>query len=267
MVTSIERAGERWRLRNGDAVAEVVPERGAIVSRFAVGTDEILYMDEATLADREKNVRGGVPVLFPFAGKPPAGSTLPQHGFARRMPWTAEVSGDDLICTLRDDATTRAAWPFSFILKQRVGLTGSALSLSWEFQNRGKAPMPLHFGLHPYFRVLPAKKSQVRVSGASGEAYDNKAGVTRSVSAIDFSAGEVDLHFASAGAGAVVERGDGSAIALEWSTAFNTLVVWTLPGAGFVCVEPWTARGEQPATRFVPPGGSEALRLRVISAR
>ncbi|MFT3711528.1 MAG: aldose epimerase [Archangium sp.] len=261
MVTSIERDGERWRLRCGSAVAEVVPARGAIVSRFAVGSDEVLFLDEATLIDASKNVRGGVPVLFPFAGKPPAGSTLPQHGFARRMAWSAEAVGEEVVCTLHDDATTRAAWPFEFELVQRVGLSESALSLSWTFENRSAAPMPLHFGLHPYFRVPVASKSRVHVSGTVGEAYDNKAGVTRVVESVDFGQGEVDLHFSSRTPGSKLERGDGTSLELSWSRQFDTLVVWTLPEAGFVCVEPWTARGQQPATQFVAPRSRVTLAL------
>lgn len=263
MVSSITKEGsgtlETWRLQNADALVEVVPGRGALVSRFCVGGDEVLFLDEATLRDESKNVRGGVPVLFPFAGKPPVGSTLPQHGFARRMRWS--VAGDaEVVCTLRDDEATREAFPFTFEVRQRVALDGGVLKLTWEFENRGASePMPLHFGIHPYFRVNAAAKADVRVSGATGEAFDNKAVVTRLVEQVDFSEGEVDLHFASTSGGTVLERGDGSKVTLEWSEQFDTLVVWTLPGASFVCVEPWTARGAQPSKRFVAPGRTETL--------
>lgn len=268
MVSSIEREGsgalEKWRLRDGDALCEVVPGRGALVSRFCVGGDEVLFLDEATLRDESKNVRGGVPVLFPFAGKPPPGSSLPQHGFARRSRWDARGEAGEVVCVLRDDDTTRSAFPFAFEVRQRVALDGRALRLTWEFENRGAEPMPLHFGIHPYFRVSAAAKAKVRVAGARGEAFDNKAGVMRVVDAVDFSQGEVDLHFAARGGGTVLERGDGSRVSLEWSEAFDTLVVWTLPGADFVCVEPWTARGAKPATRFVAAGKTDVA---VVSMR
>ena len=74
-------------LRADEALAEVVPERGAICSRLRIGGSEVLYLDPATLADPTKNVRGGIPVLFPIAGKPDPGSALKQHGFARNLPW------------------------------------------------------------------------------------------------------------------------------------------------------------------------------------
>src|SRR5262245_48306902 len=84
-----------WTLTYGSAVAEVVPQRGGLVSRFCVGDEEILYMDPETLADRTKNVRGGIPVLFPVAGRLSGdrytrdGRSFPmrQHGLARLAPW------------------------------------------------------------------------------------------------------------------------------------------------------------------------------------
>ena len=76
-------------LRAGDAIAEVVPERGAICTRLRFGNDELLFIDQTTLEDLSKNVRGGIPVLFPYAGKlvdevfVHAKTKMKQHGFAR----------------------------------------------------------------------------------------------------------------------------------------------------------------------------------------
>ena len=66
-------------LRKGESLAEVVPERGAICSRLRLGPSEMLFLDPATLADAKKNVRGGIPLLFPIAGKPDPGSSLPLY--------------------------------------------------------------------------------------------------------------------------------------------------------------------------------------------
>src|SRR5579862_6316835 len=73
----------------------IVPGRGAIVTRFRVGDRELLYLDEATLRDRTKNVRGGVPVLFPSPGRLNGdrfeqggrSGSMKQHGFARDAAW------------------------------------------------------------------------------------------------------------------------------------------------------------------------------------
>lgn len=77
------------KISNGESFAIIVPERGGIVTEFKVGDKRILYLDEETLEDLEKNVRGGIPILFPQAGSLSETSKYPlkQHGFARNMPW------------------------------------------------------------------------------------------------------------------------------------------------------------------------------------
>src|SRR3954467_7816428 len=81
------------------SVVEVCPERGALVTRYAWGGRELLYLDRQTLVDRAASVRGGIPILFPNPGRLPserwswndAAGQLPQHGFARRLPWHTEA--------------------------------------------------------------------------------------------------------------------------------------------------------------------------------
>lgn len=253
----------RWRLIDGDVSAEVAPARGALVTSFVVGGVPVLYLEEATFLDVTKNVRGGVPLLFPFAGKPPPGSSLPQHGFARTSAWEAVAAVADeatarLECRLQSTPQTRSAWPFDFDARFAVSLFDGRLMLEWAFTNTGAAPMPLHFGIHPYFCVGP--KERVSVSGATGRAYDNRLGAERDVTGIDFAAGEVDLHFATGDrGGAALDRGDRRTVQLSWTEHFDTLVLWTLPDKPFVCVEPWTARGQQPARLHVAPGATERL--------
>jgi len=50
---------------DGNSAVTIAPARGAIVTRFRVGERDLLFLDESTLADRTKNVRGGIPLLFP----------------------------------------------------------------------------------------------------------------------------------------------------------------------------------------------------------
>ena len=257
----------RWRLTDGATYVEVAPSRGGLVTSFVVDGVPVLYLDEATLLDPAKNVRGGVPLLFPFAGKPPPGSALGQHGFARKLPWevTSAIADDDtarLECRLVSTPQTRADWPFDFEVRLAVSLYDSRLMLEWAFQNKGSEPMPLHFGIHPYFVVGP--KDRVRVQGAGGPAFDNTRGAGREVSAVDFNAGEVDLHFTPFDAGGTtLDRGDGKRVRLSWTEQFGTLVLWTLPGQPFVCVEPWTSPGQAPARQSVAPGATERLAVAV----
>ena len=47
-------------LHAGHALAEIVPERGAICTRLRFDNDELLFLDKSTLEDLSKNVRGGI---------------------------------------------------------------------------------------------------------------------------------------------------------------------------------------------------------------
>jgi galactose mutarotase-like enzyme len=252
-------------LRAGGSFAEVVPERGGLVTRF----DDVLYLDEATLVDPAKSVRGGVPILFPCAGKAD-GLPYPlrgQHGFARQMPFRVRDVGEcsvsmDLLAT----AETRAVFPFEFFIRLDVLLAPDDLTLSFEIANNGDGMMPVHFGLHPYFQVPLAAKGGFAVDapGVSG-AFDNTRGVEVPYAPPDFAGGEVDLHFPFAQGGTVMRAPGRRPVRLSWSEGFGAMILWTQPGKEFVCVEPWSAlTGElRNPRRLLAPGGSVAFTFRM----
>jgi galactose mutarotase-like enzyme len=246
-------------LASPDGLSEVhiVPERGALVTRFRVGDDEVLYLDEATLADPTKNVRGGIPVLFPFAGKLPNDSyeahgrtwTLTQHGFARRLPWRLVERGSDsthawLECLLESNEETLAVFPWKFALALRFKLSGAQLTLDTRIENRDTTPMPHALGFHPYFFVPDALKGQSGVRTDAKVALDNTTGQQVLVRKLDFTVKELDLHLQGhSTAGTLVRRSGKPRLALDWSPLFTTLVLWTVAGKDFICVEPWEAPG------------------------
>ena len=92
--------------------AQIVPARGGIVTALAVGGRDLLFLDRATLEDPAKNVRGGIPILFPFAGKLederflPAGTRMKQHGFGRNKPWAVRAQSAEP-CAWASCRTTR----------------------------------------------------------------------------------------------------------------------------------------------------------------
>lgn len=244
----------------GAAECHVIPERGGLVSRWRVGTDEVLYLDEASVADRTKNVRGGIPVLFPHSGRLPGdryvahGKELssPQHGFGRKLAWTLVEHGSDghhawVVQSLSSSPETLASFPWPFAVTMRVSLAENELTLDTRIENTGTEPMPHVLGFHPYFRVADAAKARVGVRTDAKEALDNTNGQRVQIRQLDFTQREMDLHLIGHSTpGTLVRRGDDPTIALRWSPMFTQLVLWTLQGKDFVCVEPW----EAPASAF-----------------
>jgi galactose mutarotase-like enzyme len=234
--------------------AEVIPERGALVSRFIVEGEPILFLDESTLADPTKNVRGGIPVLFPSPGVLPGGTyavegrdySMRRHGFGRDMPWEVRTrEASRVVLALGHSEQTLREFPWRFEALLTVTLVGTALHLSFSAENRDSRPMPLHLGYHPYFYVPQGNKAAASVETDASHAWDNRQGATASFSGWDLTGPEVDLHLLDHSLqGTTLERGQGlRPVELAWSPSFTTLVVWTLAGRDFVCVEPWTAPG------------------------
>ncbi len=238
-------------LRAGGAVAEVLPERGGLVSRWSVGGDEVLFLDPKTVEDRSKNVRGGIPLLFPIAGRVKGPLkvhgkpvTLEQHGFARKRAFAVtEASADDasarLAYELDADEETKKVFGFDFHFHVVVTLDEKRLTLELSVGNEGEEPFPLHLGLHPYFRVPLETKAKARVSAQATKAFDLVTDAPVPYSPPRFDGPEVNLHLLDAGPTATLDRGDGRKVQLD-SSGMSALVLWTLPNQPFVCVEPWS---------------------------
>jgi galactose mutarotase-like enzyme len=241
-----------WELTHADARAEVHPARGGLVARFEVDGQPVLYLDEATLRDPGKNVRGGIPVLFPFAGRPPPGSPLPQHGVARTLAWDVlEASAG------ADGASLRMGLQVApYGLQLHVRVAGRRLSVEARVENRGTQPLPVHYGLHPYFFVPDAVKGQARLEVEASRAYDHRTGQEGPFAGFDFTADEWDVHLLDARTGRpVLHRPGLPPVTFEWSLAdFPVMVTWAVKGKDYLCVEPWTARGGQPSARVLQPG-------------
>jgi galactose mutarotase-like enzyme len=268
--------GDTLELHDDAARSSVtlVPGRGAIATRFRVGDREILYMDDSTLRDPSKNVRGGIPVLFPSPG-PLTGDrfergghsgSMKQHGFARNLPWQARVHEDAdaarATLELQSSDATRAMYPWSFQLALTFAVRGTSLRMDVSVANTGDEPMPFAFGIHPYFVV--ADKAGARIATRATRAFDNVTKTTGPFHGFDLTAKAVDLHLLDHGSSeSALDWADGAHLDIRASSEFARWVVWTLAGRDFVCVEPWTApanalnAGE--SLLVVPPGATKKL--------
>lgn len=233
-----------------DSRIELLPARGGIVTSVRIHGRELLYMDEATLADTTKNVRGGIPILFPIAGKLPGGRAtfdgmafeFAQHGFARNLAWSVAEESDRIGIELVSSDATRKLYPYEFRLRVYYYITGRSLCCTLELHNCGDRPMPAHMGFHPYFLVPDSRKAEIRVEAIATKAFDNKSGVSADYSPPSLAVDELDYHILDPTGGAVRLSGPDPASFLRLDYGgFPTVVLWTLRGRDFVCMEPWSA--------------------------
>jgi galactose mutarotase-like enzyme len=259
-----------FQAANGDQL-RLVPERGGLISGWRCGGVERLYFDAARFADPALSVRGGIPVLFPVCGNlpdnrlelPQGSFTLPQHGFARDRPWRFEplADGQGVRLELRDDAASRASFPFAFSLALEVRLEASALAIRGLVRNEavaaeaaeGAAMMPFAFGLHPYFAV--ADLGAVGLEGLPPQGFDHLRGaMAPTAEQLQRLGRGVDLRLDTEPGAAprLITDPSGVVVELQAQPPFAHTVIWTDPPRPMVCLEPWTARRGEMALELAP---------------
>lgn len=247
---------------------EIAPARGGIVTSFEVAGRELLYLEPATLADPSKNIRGGIPVLFPSPGKlandkfsrEGKHGSMNQHGFARNLPWTPlQTSAAEASVTLRlaSNEQTRAQFPWEFSFDLTVSLINTRLTLALEIDNPGQVPLPCAFGFHPYFAL--ENKTGVSIDTRTTTVFDNVRKEVVPFTGFDFNKPEQDLYLLDHGStGSVLHYADGASLAIRGSSEFSRWVVWSLASKDYVCIEPWSAPPDALNTGesliHIPPG-------------
>ncbi|WP_296223349.1 aldose epimerase [Ralstonia sp. UBA689] len=161
----------------GDAPADgsmllLAPHAGGRLVRWRHQGEDILFWPEPADWSNPAKVRGGNPLLFPFIGRHFVDGeigrwrdargqlhALPQHGFARDLPFEVEDAGDThIVMLLRDTAQTRAGYPFAFEFRMTYRLLTDALEATFSIKHLDEgdahAPMPFYAG-HHFYLALP----------------------------------------------------------------------------------------------------------------
>lgn len=239
------------------------------------------------------------PLLFPVIGRLPdqkinhQGRTLhlPPHGFARDLLFTVEDAGPTHAeLSLRASPATLNVYPFIFELRVQFQIVDDGLYQNVRVANAGAEVMPASFGFHPAFcwpvrQSLRAGHSVRFTHPESSEAYrvDKTGYLVPTTLHSDVHARTLLLDDALFGQGAIVinpvastgleyRDQDGRLLAIEWSGC-RQLGIWTLPGAPFICFEPWYGHpspcdfngelSEKPGGFLLEPGQAKAFQLSV----
>lgn len=246
---------------------------------------------------------GRAPILFPVIGELAGGVyrydgrayAMPKHGFARRSTFTViTAEADRAVLRLSANAATRAVYPFEFALDLEYALDGAQLTMAATITNQGTRAMPASFGFHPALRwPLPfgearaehrllfaqAEPAPVRRIDARGllrpEPEPSPVTGNRLDLRDDLFTGDA-LIFDRLGSRAVSYGADHGPQLRVGFADFPTLGVWTKPGAGFVCIEPWQGSADpvgfsgdirdKPGIMLVEPGAARRLSMTIALA-
>jgi galactose mutarotase-like enzyme len=240
---------------------------------------------------------GRSPLLFPIVGRvrgdrirvDGAEYALPKHGFARLSRFQVD-GADPSRCRFRlnSDETTLKQYPFPFRLEVSYEIDEATLTITASVTNTGSANMPASFGFHPAFR-WPLPFGAPREAHAIRFEYEETAPIRRPVDGLisrDVEPSPVsgktlslrDRHFEAdalvfdrlVSNSVIYGAPNGGSIRIDFSDMPH-LGIWTKPGAGFICIEPWQGHADpedfngefsaKPGIVLIPPGRTRDFRM------
>lgn len=242
---------------------------------------------------------GRSPLLFPIVGKLPddryeldgQAYELKQHGFARTSPFEL-VDASEAACRFRLNASeeTLRLYPFPFKLDVAYRILGATLSIEASVCNSGNRPMPASFGFHPALRwPLPY--------GGTREEHEirfeqNEPAPLRTLSDGLIGKGERQTPVEGDCLRLYDDLFQDGALVLDQHRSRKVrygapgrrsitvdfpdmphLGIWTKPGAGFVCIEPWQGYAtpvdfeggfaEKPGMISISPGEARSFGIQI----
>lgn len=282
------------RLHSKTFTAEIDPQGAQLSVLRDVTRRDLLWNGDATFWN------GRAPILFPIVGALNDGHyawkreryPLSRHGFARgRRFEVIRHSAEEALFRQVADAGTLKVYPFPFELDVLFRLEANALAIEATVRNTGRETMPASLGFHPALRwPLPygeARESHylefeheepghIRRLDSQGllteQRHDTPVQGRRLMLTDALFADDVVIfdHLKSR------RLTYGAAIGPRLEVSFPNsthLGLWSKPGAGFVCIEPWRgvadpvnfqgSLNDKPGIFRVAPGASQSLRMRI----
>ena len=243
---------------------------------------------------------GHAPILFPLVGMLNQGHyhlnnktfAMPKHGFARNSRFDlVECSNSGVTLGIEDSNATRAIYPFAFRFQIDFEIIGASLSVTAHVTNCDDQPMPISFGFHPALRwplpfgaartdhrvvfslEEPAPVRRMNAMGLINEKAQASPVVGRTLWLRDELFVDDAIIFDCLRSDALIYGAEGlPEIVLSFANLPN-LGIWTKPGAGFVCLEPWQGYNDpegfegdiwaKPGIIAVAPGATQVFSMSI----
>jgi galactose mutarotase-like enzyme len=242
----------------------------------SIRSDQLSAAELQTLRDRDGRDllwsgdpavwAGRAPVLFPIVGELAGGRyrigsksySLGRHGFARRSRFEVVDHTDEMaVFRLEADDASRLVYPFEFRLELRFAITGAAIEMAATVTNQGDVPMPASFGFHPALRwplpyggsreshrllfdePEPAQTRRLDTDGLLDPLPRSTPIAGRELVLNDrLFADDALILDEPASRGLLYGAPGEPQIRVDFSD-MPMLGLWSKPGAGYVCIEPW----------------------------
>ncbi len=248
-----------YALRSPDLSVKVSTQGAELQSLKMADGLELLWQADPKVWARH------APHLFPIVGRLKndtlrhEGKTynMTPHGFARDLEFTcAEHSATQCTMLLSDSEQTRARYPFAFELRITHALEGNTLIITYALRNPANTELLASVGTHPAFN-WPLKPGAERAAHSMTFERDEPAPIRRVAGGLIKAQSSptpvknrvlpladelfVDdvVIFDQLNSRALTYSAPGTPKIRVKFPDFPHLGIWTKPGAGFVCIEPW----------------------------
>lgn len=235
-----------------------VSNRGAELISIKFNEKEKLH-DGKTFWDRQ------APILFPTVGRLTNNKTIinnkeceiSQHGFAKDMKFELiEKNENKQIYELKSNEETLKKYPFKFVLNIEYEFTEDILKTRIKVTNKDEKEMIFGLGGHPGFKLdmpqeeyyfeLETEEAEVEFMEVEGEYISNKPAknILKKNKIIEitkesFLNDAIMMKKLKSSKITLKQKKDNKKI-LEFNFEdFPILAIWSLPGAEYICLEPW----------------------------
>lgn len=241
---------------SNDRIKATISTLGAEIQSVTVDGKENIW-------EGDPNVWSGhAPLLFPicgglrddayvFGGK---SYTLEKHGYARFAEFTAEkVSENEATFLLCSDDTSRKQFPFEYELRVTYTIEENKINVVYSVKNTDAKDMYFSIGAHEAYACpegieeysIEFEKSENLVCNAlegnylSHETYSVGENTRELALKYDYFAVDALVFLSLKSRKAFLKnRTTGRKIEVDYD-GFDYLLLWTKPGAKYICIEPW----------------------------
>ena len=243
-------------LDNGTVHAEIA-ELGAEIRRLTVNGEERMWNGD------EKFWTGVAPVLFPICGGIPDNKfvlngkeyNLVKHGFARNSLFSVEkATNTTATFLLKSNEETLKSYPWEFEFRVKYTLSASKVNVEYDVLNLSDSVMYTAVGGHEAYLceggienydVIFERKETLKTHRLKGTLISRRTDTVlyeANVLPLYTEYFEVDaLIFTDVKSRFVTLRNriNGKEVSVDFN-GFDFLLLWTKPGAPYLCIEPWT---------------------------
>ncbi len=243
-------------LDNGIIRAEI-DEMGAEIRRITVNGEEKLWNGN------EKFWTGTAPVLFPICGGIPDDKfvldgkeyNLMKHGFARVSRFSVEkATNTSAVFLLKSNEETLKSYPWEFEFRVKYTLSAAKVNVEYDVLNLSDSVMYTAVGGHEAYLcdggienydVIFEKEETLKTHRLEGTLISRKTDTVLyegNVLPLYTEFFEIDaLIFTDVKSRFVTlrNRTNGKSVSVDFN-GFDFLLLWTKPGAPYLCIEPWT---------------------------